>query len=140
MKRLFFLITICLLTVRVAAQFPYTLKFTYPAQLPTQVIYDMLADNKGYIWLATDKGLFRFNGRVFAKIPFDNTSMQSVSYLQKDPEGNIWCMNFYKELFTIKNDTLRNYHFNDKRILSESVIVNYVATQKYKWLASLENL
>lgn len=140
MKRLFFLITICLLTVRVAAQFPYTLKFTYPAQLPTQVIYDMLADNKGHIWLATDKGLFRFNGRAFAKIPFDNTSMQSVSYLQKDPAGNIWCMNFYKELFTIKNDTLRNYHFNDKRILNESVIVNYVATQKYIWLASLENL
>jgi len=100
----------------------------------------MLADNKGYIWLATDKGLFRFNGRAFVKIPFDNTSMQSVSYLQKDPEGNIWCMNFYKELFTIKNDTLRNYYFSDKRIMNESVIVNYVATQKHIWLASLENL
>lgn len=140
MKRLLFLFFICLLARAATAQFPYTQKFTYPAQLPTQVIYDMLVDNKGYIWLATDKGLFRFNGRSFAKIPFDNTSMQSVSYLQKDPEGNIWCMNFYKELFTIKNDTLRNYYFNDKRILNESVIVNYVATKKHIWLASLENL
>lgn len=140
MKRLFLLVLICLLTNQVSAQFPYTQKFTYPAQLPTQVIYDMLADNKGYIWLATDKGLFRFNGRAFTKIPFDKTSMQSVSYLQKDPEGNIWCMNFYKELFTIKNDTLRNYYFNDKRIVNESVIVNYAATKKHIWLASLENL
>ena len=140
MKQLFFTVLITLLIGQINAQYPYTQKFTFPAQLPTQVIYDMLSDNKGYIWVATDKGLFRFNGRAFVKIPFHNTSMQSVSYLQKDPEGNIWCMNFYKELFTIKNDTLRNYYFNDKRIVNESVIVNYVATKKHIWLASLENL
>lgn len=140
MKQLMFTVLIALLIGQINAQYPYTQKFTFPAQLPTQVIYDMLSDNKGYIWVATDKGLFRFNGRAFVKIPFDNTSMQSVSYLQKDPEGNIWCMNFYKELFTIKNDTLRNYYFNDKRIVNESVIVNYVATKKHIWLASLENL
>lgn len=140
MKRLFLLGLLSMLIGQVNAQFPYTQKFTYPAQLPTQVIYDMLSDNKGYIWLATDKGLFKFNGRAFVKIPFDNTSMQSVSYLQQDPEGNIWCMNFYKELFSIKNDTLRNYYFTDKRIVNESVIVNYVATKRHIWLASLENL
>ncbi|HQS24862.1 MAG TPA: histidine kinase [Sediminibacterium sp.] len=140
MKRLFLSVYMIFLFGLVKAQFPYTQKFTYPAQLPTQVVYDMLSDNKGYIWLATDKGLFRFNGRAFVKIPFDNTSMQSVSYLQQDSEGNIWCMNFYKELFSIKNDTLRNYYFTDKRIVNESVIVNYVATKQHIWLASLENL
>ena len=128
------------LAVPLYAQFPYTQKFTYPAQLPTQVIYDMLADQNGYIWLATDKGLFRFNGRAFVKIPFDRTSMQSVSYLQQDPQGKIWCMNFYKELFSLQNDTLRNYTFKDKRIKDESIIVNYVATKNHIWFASLENL
>lgn len=128
------------LAVPLYAQFPYTQKFTYPAQLPTQVIYDMLADQNGYIWLATDKGLFRFNGRAFIKIPFDQTSMQSVSYLQQDPQGKIWCMNFYRELFSLQNDTLRNYIFKDKRIKDESVIVNYAATKDHIWFASLENL
>ena len=138
--RLLILFLFGVLAVPLYAQFPYTQKFTYPAQLPTQVIYDMLADQNGYIWLATDKGLFRFNGRAFVKIPFDHTSMQSVSYLQQDPQGKIWCMNFYKELFSLQNDTLRNYTFKDKRIKEESVIVNYVATKNHIWFASLENL
>lgn len=140
MRPYFLLFLTFLMFVKLNAQFPYTQKFTYPAQLPTQVIYDMLADNKGYIWLATDKGLFRFNGRAFVKIPFDNTSMQSVSYLQQDPQGKIWCMNFYKELFSLQNDTLRNYYFKDKRIKNEYVMVNYAATKDHIWLASLENL
>ena len=122
------------------AQFPYIQKFNYPAQLPTQVIYDMLTDDRGYIWVATDKGLFKFNGRLFVKIPFDITSMQSVSYLQQDDQGTIWCMNFYKELFSLRNDTLRNYQFKDRRIKNESVIVNYTATKDHIWFASLENL
>ncbi len=133
-------VVVFFLSSHILAQFPYTQKFTYPAQLPTQVIYDMLADQKGYIWLATDKGLFRFNGRTFVKIPFDFTSMQAVSYLQEDPQGRIWCMNFYKELFSLQNDTLRNYYFKDKRIKNESVIVNYAVTKHHIWWASLENL
>lgn len=140
MRLFYFLCFTFLMFLKLQAQFPYTQKFTYPAQLPTQVIYDMLADDKGYIWLATDKGLFRFNGRAFVKIPFDYTSMQSVSYLQQDPQGKIWCMNFYKELFSIQNDTLRNYYFKDKRIKNEYVMVNYAATKDHIWLASLENL
>ena len=138
----YFILLIGLLAgaAKLNAQFPYVQKFNFPAQLPTQVIYDMLADNKGYIWLATDKGLFKFNGRLFVKIPFDATSMQSVSYLQQDDQGRIWCMNFYKELFSLQNDTLRNYQFKDKRIKNESVIVNYTVTKHHIWFASLENL
>lgn len=140
MRSIVIFVSIFFLSNQLIGQYPYTQKFTYPAQLPTQVIYDMLADQKGYIWLATDKGLFRFNGRTFVKIPFDFTSMQSVSYLQQDPQGKIWCMNFYKELFSLQNDTLRNYYFKDKRIKNESVIVNYAVTKQHIWWASLENL
>ena len=56
MKQLLFTVLITLLIGQINAQYPYTQKFTFPAQLPTQVIYDMLSDNKGYIWVATDKG------------------------------------------------------------------------------------
>src|SRR5258705_13863309 len=90
-------------------QYPYVKKIGFPEQLPTQVVYDMLTDSKGYIWLGTDKGLFRFNGRTFVSVPFDNTSSRSVSYLQEDEQGTIWCMNFYNQLFSFQKDTLRKF-------------------------------
>ncbi|MCA6450044.1 MAG: histidine kinase [Chitinophagaceae bacterium] len=90
-------------------QFPYAKKLNYPEQLPTQVVYDMLTDSQGYIWLGTDRGLYRFNGRAFVAVPFDNTSFKAVAYLQEDAQGTIWCMNFYNQLFYFQKDTLHRY-------------------------------
>ena len=64
------------------AQYPYTTRISIPDPLPTPIIYDMMADSKGYIWLATDKGLIRFNSRKFQLLPFENTSLKSVGYIQ----------------------------------------------------------
>ena len=97
--RLIYGLILSFLLFQAGGQFPYVKKLNYPDQLPTQVVYDMLTDAKGYIWLGTDKGLYRFNGRTFIQVPFDNTSSKAVSYLQEDKEGRLWCMNFYNQLF-----------------------------------------
>jgi ligand-binding sensor domain-containing protein len=102
----------CFFCMQAYAQFPYVKKLSYPEQLPTQVVYDMLADSKGYVWIATDKGLFRFNGRTSVSIPFVNTTSKAVSYLQEDKDGVLWCMNFYNQLFYYQNDTLRRFEFD----------------------------
>src|SRR6478736_8792596 len=107
--RILLLIPVLLFCSCIYGQYPYVRKISYPDRLPTQVVYDMLTDSKGYIWLGTDKGLFRFNGRTFTPIPFDQTSSKSVSYLREDDKGNIWCMNFYNQLFSFQNDTLRKF-------------------------------
>eukprot|EP01136_Pigoraptor_vietnamica_P012971 Opistho-1_new@53431 len=122
------------------AQFPYVKKLNYPEQLPTQVVYDMLTDSKGYIWLGTDKGLYRFNGRTFVTVPFDNTSSRAVSYLQEDAEGTIWCMNFYNQLFSFHKDTLRKFAI-DQHIVKGSVTFNNVVVgPKQVWFHSFRNI
>lgn len=138
-----FLSAIFLLALQIEklnAQYPYTQKINYPAQLPTQVIYDMLSDKSGYLWLATDKGLFRFNGRSFTQIPFNKTSLQAVSYLQQDPQGTIWCMNFYKEIFYYKNDTLYNFTAPNAQLKTAGSVLNFVVTRNDVWIASLSTL
>jgi ligand-binding sensor domain-containing protein len=122
------------------AQFPYVQKFNHPAQPPTQVIYDMLADKEGYIWLGTDKGLYRFNGHSFTEIPFESTKLRSVSYLQQDPDGVVWCMNFYKELFYIKNDTLRKFSLNDKLLDKAGVFLNISISDKDIWIGAVNQV
>jgi len=140
MKQLLICWVLFFMLGKATAQFPYFQKFNYPAQLPTQVIYDMHSDSKGYLWLATDKGLYRFNGRSFTEIPFDQTSLKSLSYLQEDPQGNIWCMNFYKEVFYYKNDTLHQFKLKDQAAFSAATFLNIVVTSTDIWIASLQEI
>ncbi|MEN9598139.1 MAG: hypothetical protein RL596_450 [Bacteroidota bacterium] len=122
------------------AQFPYTQKFAHPVQPPTQVIYDMLNDKEGYIWLATDKGLYRFNGHSFKEIVFSETNLRSISYLQQDPQGVIWCMNFYKELYYVQNDSLKKFALKDKGIDRSSVFLNVAVTENDIWIGATKKI
>ena len=126
--------------VPVYGQFPYVKKLNYPEQLPTQVIYGMLADSRGYIWIGTDKGLYRFNGRTFVSIPFINSSLKSVSYLQEDNEGKIWCMNFHNQVFYFQNDTLRRFEIDPEIVKNASSFHNVTVSSKKVWLQSFNNI
>ncbi|MEO7530560.1 MAG: histidine kinase [Sediminibacterium sp.] len=121
-------------------QFPYVKKINFPEQLPTQVVYDMLTDSKGYIWLGTDKGLYRFNGRTFLSLPFSNTSSKEVSYLQEDDKGVIWCMNFYNQSFYLQKDTLRKFEVDDNIIRELPTFLNMVVGTKQIWLHTFSEI
>lgn len=130
------ILVLLLVLQQVHGQYPFVKKLNYPDQLPTQVVYDMLTDKKGYIWVGTDKGLFRFNGKNFVPIPFDNTSSKAVSYLQEDNDGTIWCMNFYNQLFSYKKDTLRRFVTINGLKTDYITFNNVVVTKKHVWFNS----
>lgn len=61
--------------------------------LPHETIRDMLQDDKGFMWFATDAGLVRFDGFDFKKYPIQldaKTSNNVLSEISLDKEGNIW--------------------------------------------------
>lgn len=132
--RLFYQVLFLCLCACTYGQYPYVKKLNYPEQLPSQVVYDMLTDSKGYIWLATDKGLFRFNGRTFVNIPFDNTSSRQVGYLQEDRSGTIWCMNFYNQPFYFNRDTLRRFVIRPDELHESTSFSDMVVTDNEVWL------
>lgn len=134
--RILLLIPVLLFCSCIYGQYPYVRKISYPDRLPTQVVYDMLTDSKGYIWLGTDKGLFRFNGRTFMPVPFDQTSSKSVSYLQEDEKGTIWCMNFYNQIFSLQNDTLRKFDIDYTVMKGMVTFTNVVVDSNAVWLQS----
>ena len=58
-------------------------------------VFDVLQDQKGFIWIATERGLSRFDGHTFKNYyndPADSTSMVDnfVYLLEEDNEGTIW--------------------------------------------------
>ena len=69
--------------------------FTPNDGLSNSHINQIYQDSKGYIWIATDNGLNRFNGyefEVFSSNPNDSTSIQSnyVNYVYEDSRGLFW--------------------------------------------------
>ncbi|MBT3243046.1 MAG: response regulator [Bacteroidetes bacterium] len=68
--------------------------------LTNNVVNDIIQDDIGFIWIATDDGVFRYNGTDFQSyrnIPEDSNSIPSnaVQTLHLDQNGNIWALTDY---------------------------------------------
>lgn len=54
-------------------------------------VFDLVEDNSGLLWLATENGLFRYNGAEFRHFgPKDGIGESLVLGLHKDASGRIW--------------------------------------------------
>lgn len=63
--------------------------------LPSNFIYNALQDKQGYVWIATDNGLVRYDGhdvKVFRHIRGDNTSIadNTILSLMLDKNALLW--------------------------------------------------
>lgn len=61
----------------------------------TNTIRNILQDDQGFIWMATDNGLCRFDGREFLRFRFDPTDPNSIASNQVtklilDSQQNLW--------------------------------------------------
>lgn len=102
------------------------------SKLPSNLIFDLEQDDKGFLWIATEDGLSRFDGLNFFNYTIKN-GLPSNSVLQvvKDKSGKIWAIcykqppSFFDEknnrFITQKNLSLEKkcnavlqYYFNEK--------------------------
>lgn len=72
--------------------------FTTNEGLPSNHIYDIVEDNKGFLWIATDNGVSRFDGKYFQNFSVkQGLPSNEVLQILRDGTGNIWA-NSYKQL------------------------------------------
>jgi sensor histidine kinase YesM/ligand-binding sensor domain-containing protein len=112
--------------------------------LPSNSCYYVLQDSKGYIWVATDAGVCRFDGKVFETFSIDDGLPDNqIIKLHEDRRGRIWfsALNgqlsyFYKgRIFNEKNDrSLKLLNF-------KSIIVSFFEDSKGNmWFGTNKNL
>ncbi len=93
-------------------------KFKTEDGLPTNNVYSLFEDSKGYIWLGTGEGLCRFDGydfTIFQNIKNDTTSLSAdlVYTVAETRDGRIWAgtlgggLNVYSQ----DEDIFRHYKF-----------------------------
>ncbi len=106
MKRLLaFLGILTALTVK--AQHPYYWSLTEDDGLPSNVVYDLIQDSRGYFWIGTEKGLARYNGQEMKTYSSSEQKSLALTRLQEDDQGRIWGVNFSQQVFYVENDTLK---------------------------------
>ena len=81
---------------------------------PTQQVYDLLVDKKGFLWIGHELGISRYDGLSFTHFSHPNLSGLGMTDLIEDKQGRIWCHNFNSQIFYIENERmhwLKAYEF-----------------------------
>ncbi len=62
--------------------------------LPVDKVADMATDSKGFLWLGTAQGLYRFDGKVFTRFPLirgtDNIQIRDILAVAVDSEDKLY--------------------------------------------------
>ncbi|WP_260703334.1 ligand-binding sensor domain-containing diguanylate cyclase [Edaphobacter flagellatus] len=77
-------------------------------------VFSVVEDNSGLLWLATENGLFRYDGSGFQRFgPEDGLGEPLVLGLYKDPAGRIW-VNTNDHFYYVENSRLIDVPFSDQ--------------------------
>ena len=68
-------------------QNPYYYSIDKTNGLPSNSVYDIFQDSKGFMWFATGKGLCRYDGSVFKTFTSDTQTSKSGSGINEDSFG-----------------------------------------------------
>ncbi|MBS4041730.1 MAG: histidine kinase [Flavobacteriales bacterium] len=82
---------------------------TLSSGLPSEQIYDIFKCSRGFIWLATNDGLIKFDGTNYHVIVNASELSSIGSNLKQDETGKIWLQNFDGYFLYVQNDSLKQY-------------------------------
>lgn len=99
--------TLTILSISSFAQYPQ--QFTYDDEngLPSNEVYSITQDKKGFVWIGCDAGLFKFDGIRYIPYKCATQKSKSVTGLTVSSSGKLYCSNFNAQFFVLENDTLK---------------------------------
>jgi len=138
------IIFICSITTILNAQNPVHRVLNNNTDFPSNVVYDIIQDSKGFIWASHDKGLSRYDGKQIVNYKNKSPQSKSLSNLL-EINNEIYCQDFAgyyyktntnfelekitfstpssfnavgyinKKLISIKYDSIRTINLNTKK-------------------------
>ena len=93
--------------VKSQSYIPYYYHISKQNGMPTEVVYDLFQDKKGYIWLSTEQGLYRFDGKNYQSYTLEEQTSKSGSCITEDSRGRIWYSNFDGFIYYVERGKLK---------------------------------
>ena len=90
------------------AQNPSYFQTTIDDGLPSNEVYSIVEDAKGFIWIGCDAGLFKYDGVRFHSYKSKTQKTKAITGLCVSNSGKIYCYNFSGQLFYVEKDSLQN--------------------------------
>lgn len=118
-----------LITLNCWALDPYIISLNKVKDLPSNSVYDIFQDKKGFIWIASNDGLMRYDGFEVKTYKNNQQTSFSGSKISEDYLGRIWYENFDGNLYFVENDTLKTFPVKNETgyfpyaFLNENLIV-----------------
>jgi len=116
------------------AQQPLLRHYTISDGLPSNTVYSIFQDSRGFMWFCTDWGVCRFDGHHFEKITSDDGLLDNeVFSIYEDAWQRLWLNTYNQRLtyiyndkvFSVLNDTLCQY------MEKEGLIFPYITFSPY---------
>ena len=101
----------CCIAQWLSAQTTQIIRYTTKEGLPSNSIYRTIIDKKGFLWIAGESGLSRYDGRTF-KNYFTSQGLpdNEITELMIDSSGTLWALAFRKKpaYYNEKKDRFEN--------------------------------
>ncbi len=96
--------------------------YTVEQGLPSNRIYKILQDYDGFIWIATDKGLSKFDGSSFKNFTIaSGLSSNDIWEMFLTGDNKIWYLTISNRLGYIKNDSVYTFKTQNNVLLYPSI-------------------
>ncbi|HKG08612.1 MAG TPA: two-component regulator propeller domain-containing protein [Pedobacter sp.] len=143
-RHIILLIALSLSITDTFGQSTYLQHFSTKDGLPSNNCYYTLQDSKGYIWVATDAGVSRFDGKVFENFSVDDGLPDNqILQLKEDRSGRIWFLALNGQLSYFWNGRIYNETNNKqlKLLKFNAIIVSFFQDSKGRiWLGTNKNV
>jgi ligand-binding sensor domain-containing protein/serine phosphatase RsbU (regulator of sigma subunit) len=92
MRKLLLLLTFALAAIVASYGQKYDFRQFGPSSgLPDNVVYSVSQDVRGFLWVGTGTGLYRFDGFVFRKVEYpDNSALRFATAMHRDSNNRLW--------------------------------------------------
>ncbi len=111
-------------------------KFSLDNGLPSNRVYSFMQDRDGYIWVATEGGVVKYNGYSFKVFTTrDGLPSSDVWKVQEDKYGKKWLHCYSNELGYIKDDIYHKVNYRFTKLFKPGNMVevdDHMAMSYYK--------
>ncbi|HYG02372.1 MAG TPA: histidine kinase [Chryseosolibacter sp.] len=91
-----------------------TFNFSVAEGLPSAETYEVFQDSKGFIWVASDNGVARYDGKAFEVFHIKDGLTDPVVFgFSEDQKGRIWFRTYSGKICYFENGRIRSYRYND---------------------------
>jgi ligand-binding sensor domain-containing protein/serine phosphatase RsbU (regulator of sigma subunit) len=134
-KRITFFYAVILLSISNLSAQTYYFDYYGAKEGLQSKVYDVLQDDNGYVWLATESGISKFDGVKFTNYTTeDGLEPGEVKHIIKDNKGNIWMGHTTGKVSFFDGETIRKHPIGE--IISMEITSLLIDKEDVLWIST----